>query len=87
MIIQRKIYRKNYDCLAVGERLRLKRTLLGLTQEEMAKRINHTPKCYADIEKDCCEMPVETLMAIFASLNMLLDYNIYSHEQTLHVVQ
>ena len=32
-----------YNRLAAGERLRLKRTLLGMTQEEMAERIGRVP--------------------------------------------
>ena len=35
---------KTYNRLAAGERLRLKRTLLGMTQEEMAERIDRVPK-------------------------------------------
>ncbi|MCM1063450.1 MAG: helix-turn-helix domain-containing protein [Eubacterium sp.] len=66
-----------YDRLAVGERIRLKRTLSGLTQEAMARRIDRAPKYYADIERGSCGMSVETLMAISASLAMPLDYIIY----------
>lgn len=66
-----------YDRLAAGERIRLKRTLSGLTQEAMARRINRAPKYYADIERGSCGMSVETLMAISASLDMPLDYIIY----------
>lgn len=66
-----------YDRLAVGERIRLKRTLSGFTQEMMARRINRAPKYYADIERGSCGMSVETLMAISTSLAMPLDYIIY----------
>jgi len=68
---------KTYDRLAVGERLRTKRTLLGLTQEEMAEQINRVPKYYADIERGSCGMSVETLMALCNVLHMSLDYLIY----------
>lgn len=44
-----------YNRLAAGERLRLKRTLLGMTQEEMAERIGRVPKYYADIERAAAE--------------------------------
>lgn len=66
--------KKTYNRLAVGERLRLKRTLLGLTQEEMAERIGRVPKYYADIERGSCGMSVETLMALSDCLSMSLDY-------------
>lgn len=69
--------KKTYDRLAAGDRLRSKRTLLGMTQEEMAERIERVPKYYADIERGSCGMSVETLMALSASLNMSLDYIIY----------
>ena len=69
--------KETYDRLAAGDRIRLKRTLLGLTQDEMAERINRAPKYYADIERGSCGMSIETLMALSSSLNMSLDYIIY----------
>lgn len=69
--------KETYDRLATGDRIRLKRTLLGLTQDEMAERINRASKYYADIERGSCGMSVETLMAISSSLNMSLDYILY----------
>lgn len=71
---------ETYDRLATGDRLRLKRTLLGLTQEEMAEKIGRVPKYYADIERGSCGMSVETLMALSKSLNMSLDFLIYGDE-------
>lgn len=66
-----------YDRLAVGERLRLKRTLLGFTQDEVAEKIDRASKYYADIERGSCGMSVETLMAISTTLDLSLDYIIY----------
>ena len=74
-----------YNRLAAGERLRLKRTLLGMTQEEMAERIGRVPKYYADIERGSCGMSVETLMALSHSLNMSLDYIIFVNEANKNV--
>lgn len=74
--------KNTYDRLATGDRIRLKRNLLGLTQDEMAERINRASKYYADIERGSCGMSVETLMAISASLNMSLDYIIYGIDST-----
>lgn len=65
---------KTYDRLAAGERIRQKRKLLGMTQEEMAEKIGRVPKYYADIERGNCGMSVETLMALSHSLDMSLDY-------------
>lgn len=39
-----------YNRLEVGERLKQKRILMGLTQDEVAERINRSSKYYADIE-------------------------------------
>ena len=55
----------------------LKRTLLGLTQDEMAEKIGRAPKYYADIERGSCGMSIETLIALASSMNMSLDYLIY----------
>lgn len=69
--------KKTYDRLAAGDRLRLKRTLLGMTQDEMAEKINRATKYYADIERGNCGMSIETLLALAESLNMSLDFIIY----------
>lgn len=66
--------KETYDRLAAGDRIRLKRTLLGLTQEEMAVKINRATKYYADIERGSCGMSIETLMALSAALDMSMDY-------------
>ena len=66
-----------YDRIAAGDRIRLKRTLLGLTQDEMAEKIDRATKYYADIERGSCGMSIETLMALSSALNMSLDYIIY----------
>lgn len=66
-----------YDRLAAGERLRLKRTLLGFTQDEVAEKIDRASKYYADIERGSCGMSVETLMAVAKTLDLSLDYVIY----------
>lgn len=66
-----------YDRLAAGERLRLKRILLGFTQDEVAEKIDRASKYYADIERGSCGMSVETLMAISKVLDLSLDYVIY----------
>jgi len=69
--------KSTYDRLTAGERLRLKRTLLGFTQEEVAEKIDRASKYYADIERGSCGMSVETLMAISTTLDLSLDYVIY----------
>ena len=65
---------EKYDRLAAGKRIRARRRLLGLTQEEMAERIGRVPKYYADIERGNCGMSVETLLALAKTLDLSLDY-------------
>ena len=72
--------KKTYDRLAVGERIRVKRNLLGFTQDEMAEKIDRASKYYADIERGSCGMSVETLMAVSETLDMPLDYIIYGKD-------
>ena len=69
--------RKTYDRLAVGERIREKRILLGFTQEELSERIDRAPKYCADIQRGACGMSVETMLALCEVLNMSLDYLIF----------
>lgn len=77
-----------YDRLAVGDRLRRKRLLLEMTQDEMAEKINRAPKYYADIERGNCGMSIETLLALSDTLNMSLDYillgDIDKERETIH---
>ena len=63
-----------YDKLAIGERIRRKRILLGFTQDETAERINRATKYYADIERGSCGMSVTTLIAVSETLDMSMDY-------------
>lgn len=72
--------KETYDRLAVGDRLRLKRTLLGFSQDEMAERIDRATKYYADIERGSCGMSIETMLALSKVLNMSLDFLIYGTE-------
>ena len=72
---------QTYDRLAAGERIRARRKLLGLTQEEMAERIERVPKYYADIERGNCGMSVETLMALARTLDLSLDYIILGKQK------
>lgn len=77
-----------YNRLAVGDRLRLKRTLLGMTQDEIAEKINRATKYYADIERGNCGMSIETLLALSDTLDMSLDYILFGKtiqdKETIH---
>ena len=77
----------SYDRLAVGERIREKRLLLGLTQDELSERIDRVCKYCADIERGSCEMSIETMLSLCNVLNMSLDYLIYGEttEEEKHI--
>ena len=66
--------KKTYDRNAVGNRIREKRIMLGLTQEELSERIGRVPKYCADIERGTCGMSIETMLAFCDVLNMTPDY-------------
>ena len=86
-----------YDRLAVGDRIRKKRQLLGLTQDELSEKIDRAPKYCADIERGSCGMSIETMLAFAEALNMPLDYMIFGkgdpelwisqHDETLAILE
>lgn len=70
----RKTISYTYDRLAVGERIRQKRLLLGLSQDELSELIDRVPKYCADIERGSCGMSIETMIALSKAMDMPLDY-------------
>ncbi len=86
-----------YDRLAVGKRIRQKRQLLGLTQDELSERIGRVPKYCADIERGNCGMSIETMLSFSHVLHMPLDYMIFGesnekleelqHDETLAIIE
>lgn len=59
-----------YDSTAVGERIRRRRTELGLTQAQLAEKINRAIKYCADIERGTCGMSIDTLMLLCSALRL-----------------
>ena len=68
---------KTYNTRSTGERIRSKRILLGLTQEEVAEQIHRVPKYYSDVERGSCGMSMETMISIAKTLDISLDYMIF----------
>ena len=66
-----------YNRIEVGDRLKQKRIMMGMTQDVIAEKINRSPKYYADIERGSCGMSIETLLALAEIMDMPLDYLIY----------
>ena len=69
--------KKPYDTRLVGDRIRSKRLALGLSQDELAERINRATKYYADIERGSCGMSIDTMLSISKSLDISLDYMMF----------
>lgn len=78
--------RETYDRLAVGERIRKKRMQIGLSQDELAERIDRATKYCSDIERGICGMSTETMLAISDCLDISLDYMMFGEisEDELH---
>lgn len=75
--------RESYDRIAVGERIKQKRVVLGLSQEELAERIDRATKYCSDIERGMCGMSAETMIAFSKALDMSLDYMIFGESTEL----
>ena len=69
--------RDTYDRITVGERIRQKRIQLGLSQDELAVRINRATKYCSDIERGMCGMSIETMLSIAKAVDMSLDYMMF----------
>ncbi|MBP3609545.1 MAG: helix-turn-helix transcriptional regulator [Lachnospiraceae bacterium] len=61
----------------VGERIQQRRLSLGLSQDQLAERIDRATKYYSDIERGTCGMSVETMLAISQHLKLNLDYMMF----------
>lgn len=55
---------------AVGERIRRRRTELGLTQAQLAEQLDRSTKFCADIERGTCGMSINTLMQFSCALQL-----------------
>lgn len=69
--------RDTYDRITVGERIRNKRILLGMSQDELAEKIDRATKYCSDIERGVCGMSIETMLALSSTLDMSLDYMLF----------
>lgn len=75
--------RESYDRIAVGERIKQKRMILGMSQEELAERIDRATKYCSDIERGMCGMSIETMIALSKALDMTIDYMIFGETSEL----
>ncbi|MBQ9795299.1 MAG: helix-turn-helix transcriptional regulator [Clostridia bacterium] len=70
------------DWIAIGARIRKQREFLGFTREELAEKIEVTPKFCSDIELGVKGMSVPTLCRIARSLNLSADYILFGSEDS-----
>ena len=66
-----------YDRKSVGNRIQQRRKSLGLSQEQLAERMDRATKYCSDIERGACGMSVETMLGFSEHLEMSLDYMMY----------
>lgn len=66
-----------YNKQEVGMRLESRRREMGLTGEEVGKRIGKNGRYYRDIENGRCGMSIETLILLSEVMGLSLDYLIY----------
>lgn len=66
-----------YNRKEVGRRLGCRRREMGLTGEEIGRRIGKNGRYYRDIENGRCGMSVETLILLSKEMDLSLDYLIY----------
>lgn len=59
---------------AMGERLRLKRKELGLTQEQIAEQLDISIKHYSEAERGIIGFSVENLIKVSDILGISIDY-------------
>lgn len=66
-----------YNRQEVGMRLGCRRREMGLTGEEIGRRIGKNGRYYRDIENGRCGMSIETLILLSEEMGLSLDYLIY----------
>lgn len=62
------------DYVAIGERVRIRRKALKITQEKLAEKIDVSTSFIGHIERGTRKMSVETLYAICKALGVSADY-------------
>lgn len=65
------------ELLLLGERLRSRRTSLGLTQESISNQIDISLRYYQMIERGERKVSLDTLIALSRILNVSIDYLLF----------
>lgn len=69
------------DWIAIGGRIRKQREYLGLTREQLAEKLDITPKFCSDIELGVKGMSVPTLCRIATTLSLSTDYILFGKQE------
>lgn len=69
------------DWVAIGGRIRRQREYLGLTREQLAEKLDITPKFCSDIELGVKGMSVPTLCRIATTLSLSTDYILFGKQE------
>ncbi|WP_303620450.1 helix-turn-helix transcriptional regulator, partial [Hungatella hathewayi] len=77
VVSERRDEMVTYNRQEVGRRLSCRRREMGLTGEEIGRRIGKNGRYYRDIENGRCGMSIETLILLAEEMGLSLDYLIY----------
>lgn len=66
----------------IGQRLRKRRTELGLTREKMAELADIGTGYYGQLEVGTSQMSIDTLVKLSRSMHLSMDYIIFGAEDT-----
>lgn len=73
-----------YNRLAVGRRLKDRRTQLGWSRNFVAEKLGLKEKYYGDIERGYCGMSIETLIGLSQLMGFTMDELIYGMKEEEH---
>ena len=69
------------DWVSIGGRIRKQREYLGLTREQLAEKLDITPKFWSDIELGVKGMSVPTLCRIATTPSLSTDYILFGKQE------
>lgn len=76
-----------HDFSAIGNKLFLFRKKLGMTQSEVAESAGLSDRTYADIERGCVNMRIETVLKICDALHITPDEILTEESSTIATEQ
>lgn len=71
------------DYKAIGQRIRQERNKMGLTQFQLAEKVEISPQYEGKIERGEKQFSFETIVNISIALNTSLDYLAFGHKDSI----